>query len=237
MESARAGVHDGPMSAPAPRSGDAPLPRSPRATDGVDAEGHYVPPEAARLNGLVVLIGVVVIGLASGAGYFFYKSPRLRAETERQLAEAPSTPAGRLAFGAKYLVPQIHNRLLSVRISRQQPWIPTHTIRVAGDDGPPEVWGIDVDALGQDVAYVDGLELVIRLPAPSLIARTVLVGDKARSVPAYAAGAAVPDPTERLHELVDFFFDRMADQLSHDIEGTRLVVEIGGKRLPLGTPP
>lgn len=215
-------------------SGRGPALREPSATGELDAEGHYVPPEAARLNGFVVLVAAVVVGLLSGAGYFFYKSPRLRAETERKLAEAPSTPEGRLAFGAAYLLPQIHNRLLSVRVSRQQPWIPTHTIQVAGDDGPPEVWGIDVDALGTDVAYVDGLELVIRLPAPSLLARTVLVGDKARSVPTYAAGVEVADPTERLHELIDFFFHRMADQLARDVEGARLVVEIGGERLPLG---
>ena len=49
-----------------------------------------------RVNGFAVLVGIVGLGLGSGAAYYHYKQPKLAAELEKQIAAVPETPEGQL---------------------------------------------------------------------------------------------------------------------------------------------
>jgi len=195
---------------------------------------------AVRPDGLWLLLGIVVLGLASSAGYYRWKYPRVMAAVQERLDAAPTTAEGRLDAWLDFGRSQIHRRILSSRLSARQPWLATHTVRAgagagaAGPDGAPDVWGIDLDAFGTDAISREGLRVVVRFPEPRRLARAELVGDLARYVPAFASEAEAPDPVDRLFEIGDWMLAELAAALGRDIPGAGLELRAGGRRHEIG---
>jgi hypothetical protein len=188
------------------------------------------------VNGLLVLAGVVALGFASGAGYFFFQAPRVRARTEAEVAAAPSTPEGRLAHGFEMIAAQVHSALVAGRISRQQPWLATHAVATEDPDGRVAVWGIDTDELPHDLAVQEGMVVVVHLPAPRLLAVTHLVGRGAEGVPVFEDAEDVPDAAERLRTLGEWFLRRIATALPRDLPGSSIEVRVGEPAPGAGLP-
>lgn len=184
-----------------------------------------------RPNGLLVLFGIVALGFAAGAGYYSYKQPQVEAQLQRELADAPTTPEGRLEMWNAFAgSPNVHHRLTTVaRISEERPWIVTHTL-AATDGGPPRVFGLDVSDLpAEGILRQEGMTLYLELPAPVEVGRAVLTGDNAEHIPAYERPGDVPDPAARLGELVEWFLADLMGALEREIEGARFEVRIGDR--------
>ena len=184
-------------------------------------------PESRRVPGLPVLAGIVVLGLLSGAAYYQYQRPRVLAQMARAKSEAPTTPRERLELWHRYGSAQIHHRLTQfARFSPEMPWLVTHAI--AGSAGElPEIWGIDCEALPQEISHLEGLTVVVDLPVPTALGHAALAGDSADRVPLYAAGQPIPHPSERLRDLALFLLEGMPRALERDIEGASLEVRVG----------
>lgn len=184
------------------------------------------PSESVRANGILVLLGIIALGLATGAGYYAYKRPRLERERAAVLASAPTTLEERLEQWLVFGGPQIHHRLSRfARFSAECPWLVTHAVASA-DGGPPTVWGIDCQTLPQDMARLEGTTVVVELPAPVPLGRVELDPAQARHVPKYADDRSVPDPTARLKDLAAFFLERLPQALEHELPGARLEIRV-----------
>ena len=119
---------------------------------------------AVRANGLAVLLGIVVLGLVTGAGFYRSRRNAMNARLERELAAVPETQEERLDLWLRYSGPQIHHRLAVVgRFTPERPWLVTHA--VARADGPPELWGIDCGELTPALARREGMRVVVDVPA------------------------------------------------------------------------
>lgn len=181
-------------------------------------------PKRKGPSGTLVLLGLVGLGLAFGAGVYRIFQPRAAARTAQMMADAPTTDEGRVAAWVEFGGPIVLQRLRDARISGQQPWIVTHTV---GEEGEPgDVWGIESDELPRDLVRADGMRVVVTLPAPELLAHTVLVGDHARSVPRVAPGQALPDAAELLERIARYALKIQIEDIREDIEGAELVVEV-----------
>ncbi len=179
-----------------------------------------------RPRGLLVLFCIVLVGLATGAGYYAAERPRLERRRAAILAAAPTTLEGRLDQWLVYGAPQIHHRLARfARFSDACPWIVTHRV-AAPDGGVPVVWGVDCASLPQELARREGAAIVVELPAPVALARAELDAFQARTVPTYPPGAAVPDPAARLADLATYFLERLPAALEREIPGARLEVRV-----------
>jgi len=181
-------------------------------------------PARKRPSGTLVLLGLVGLGLAFGAGMYRIFQPRAAARTERMMAGAPTTTEGRVQAWVEFGGPIVLQRLRDARISSQQPWIVTHTVGAAGEAG--DVWGIVSDELPRDLVHADGTRVVVTLPAPRFLATTVLVGDHARSVPRVAPGDPPPDASELLLRIARYALKIQIDDIREDIEGAELVIEV-----------
>lgn len=179
-----------------------------------------------RVNGLVLLVGIVVLGLGSGAAYFHYKQPKLAAELQAQIDAAPKTPRGQLERWLLIGGPQIHHRLSRFALfdPPEKPWLITHA--VDDGDGPSELWGIDCSELPRELAHLEDLAVVIELPAPRLLGRGELADDHFEYIPVYADGEAVPDPSERLRGLALYLLAGIPAALGKDIEGATLEIRV-----------
>jgi len=179
-----------------------------------------------RPNGLLVLVGIVVLGLGSGAAYFHYKQPKLAAEMKAQIAAAPQTPLGQLEQWHLIGAPQIHHRLSQFALfdPPERPWLVTHA--VGAGDGPPELWGIDCAALPREMSHLEGLTVVVELPTPRLLGHGSLADDQFNFIPLHAEGAPIPDPVARLRDLALYLLAGIPDALGKDIEGASLEIRI-----------
>lgn len=175
---------------------------------------------------------IVVGGLAAGAGVYGWKQPRAQREVERRIAAAPRTTEGRVAAWLEYGAPSIHQRLQTARISWQQPWLVTHTVTSSTEGEPSAVYGLDLTQIGPEAASSEGARVVLRLPEPTLLARTTLVGRNARGVPAFSAAEAPSDPAELLRAKVTWLVEKLATALAKDIEGARLEVVVESTEAP-----
>lgn len=179
-----------------------------------------------RPNGILVLLGIIVLGLGTGAGYYAYKRPRLERERAAALAGAPTTLEGRLERWLAFGAPQIHHRLSRfARFSAEWPWLVTHRV-AAADGGLATVWGIDCQTLPQGLAHLEGTTVVVELPAPGPLGRVELDPVQSRFVPSYPSEAAVPDPAARLVDLATFFLERLPQALEREIPGARLEIRV-----------
>jgi hypothetical protein len=178
------------------------------------------------IPGLLVLVGIVGIGLGSGAVYFHYKEPRLKAELQAQLDAAPKTPEGRLAAWHVFGAPQIHRRITVVgRFSEKQPWLVTHAI----DDGTDnlELWGVDCTLLPQPLSRIEGMNVVVSLPAPVALGTFSKEDGFAKHISAFAPGHVDLDVTARLQQLALYFLEGIPGALEKDIEGATLEIRVG----------
>jgi hypothetical protein len=195
-------------------------------------DGLEAPPQPApRVRGLLALSALVGVGLCVSVGYFFWsltskasEARRIIDARKREIAEAPTTPEGRLAHWLVFGAPQIHQGILNLRFSADQPWIVTHAVRV---DGGVEIYGIDLSDLPRTVARIDGSIVHVELPLPRRLGTGVLAGDNAAAVPVFARADLAPDPVQRARYLVHFVLEGLSGALERDIPGAKLVIDIG----------
>jgi len=181
---------------------------------------------AARASGLLVLSLIVVAGLLSGVVYYRYARSRQAATLAAEMAAVPSSPEERLTLWLRYSAPQIHHRLTQVaRFSPEKPWLVTHA--VARADGPPELWGIDCEALSRDIVRQEGLVAVVALPHPRALGRAELEAGQGERVPLFAPEVAL-DADQRLVELALYLLEGLPRALERDIPGAHLEVRPGG---------
>lgn len=199
------------------------------AQNGPMRLARSAPPGSARAPGLVVLVGLVAVGMGIPA-YLRWAVPRLEARRDAILAAAPTEPIGRLARWFEYGQPRLHEALVKARFSSERPWFVTHVVAPRSAQEPPEIWGIDLADLPIDVVRLEGLSVVVALPAPERLARDVLVGDRALGVPVFPADGPAPDGRELAERRLERYLGRVGEALEKDIEGARLVVEVGGPR-------
>lgn len=189
--------------------------------------------QTKRRNGLLVIGGIVLIGLWPAA-VLFYKAPKLKVEFNDQLAvEAGNmTVQERLVSWQQHGAPQVHNHLASnSRNGAKLPWIVTH--RFDPKDGEPtEVWGIDVDSLPRNLTRVEGDDLVVVLPQPTLLGRLDLPQASEAQVPIYTDRAAVEDPQLRLKSLAMWFLEGLPAAMEKDIPGSRFVIRVVDELTP-----
>lgn len=177
------------------------------------------------MPGLYVVLGIVVLGLASGAGYFQYKAPRLKRDLHASLEAAPKSLEGRLEAWLRYGAPNIHHRLaIFGRFSEEYPWLITHA--VGGSEGEALAFGIDCTTLPLDLCDVEGDTLVVHVPAPRRLGRVPLGPQERIYIPVYASESEVPDPRERLRALALHLLDKLPEALEKDIAGAHLEVRV-----------
>jgi hypothetical protein len=179
-----------------------------------------------RPNGFLVLVGLVVLGLGSGAAYFHYKQPKLAAEMQAQIEAAPKTPRGKLEQWHVIGAPQIHHRLSQFALfdPPERPWLVTYA--VGAGDGPPELWGIDCGALPRELSHLEDMTVVIELPTPTLLGHGSLADDQFNFIPLYPEGEPTPDQAARLRDLALYLLAGIPDALGNDIEGASLEIRI-----------
>jgi len=179
---------------------------------------------ALRVSGLGVLLAIVVVGLVTGAGFYRYERGKSDARLAAEIAKVPDTPEERAALWLHYAAPQIHHRLSVVgRFAPDRPWLVTHA--VARGEGDPELWGIDCASLPQDLAHLEGLTVVVELPAPRMLARGSLGGEEVQRVPVYAPDVQL-DAAQRLKELALFLLEGLPGALERDVAGAKLVIRV-----------
>jgi hypothetical protein len=192
----------------------------------VDRRGR-APRARERAPGLLVFVGIVLLGLASGAALYRWQEPRAAAAVRAELAKAPTTVEGRIDLWLTYCTPMIHHALSdNARFSAELPWLIGYAI-ARGEGETPELWGIDASALPRDLAVREGRTVVVRLPGVTLLGHGALTGDNARSVPVYPAGTRVADPRARVIELARHFLGRLPESLEDEIEGARFEIRVG----------
>lgn len=179
-----------------------------------------------RVSGVGVLVAIVVVGVATGAGFYRWKRAGMDARLASEMAAVPSSPEERAALWLRLSGgPQIHHRLAVVaRFAPEMPWLVTHAVS-ASDGGAPELWGIDCAGLARELARLEGLRVVVELPRPVFLGRAVLANERAQRVPLYAPGA-VPDATARLTDLALFLLEGIPRALERDVPGARLEIRV-----------
>jgi hypothetical protein len=182
-----------------------------------------------RLNGLLVLGALVLIGFSAGAAYYSYKEPRARAALKAELDSYPTTAEGRAQTWMEFYEPQVHHRLsVFARASLEEPWIVTHTV-AATDGGAPRVFGLDVGNLPQEgLLQREGLALVLTLDPVRLLGRAVLAGDSTSHVPHFTEDVPQAEADARLRMLAEWFLKDLVRALPSDIEGARFEVRTRG---------
>lgn len=183
-----------------------------------------------RARGFPLLLAIITVGMGIPA-YLRWVVPRLETRAAEMRASAPTEPEGRLATWFQFGQPNIHNALVLARFSTDRPWYVSHVVASDDPEEPPEVWGIDFSNLSPEVLSVEGMDVVLRLPAPRLLARDVLVGDKAFGVPVFATRDEL-DPCDLVEARLDRYLERTRAGLQRDIPGAGLVVVVGDEDSP-----
>ena len=185
--------------------------------------------EPARAPGLLVLFALVILGMSS-AIYYHWKAPPEIAKLRAMAADVPTAGEPRLEAWMGFGAPMIHNRLVYLRYSNAYPWLVTHLVESANEGEAPEIWGVDFKDLPQDVTVRDGMQVQIRLPAATLLARGELDGDQVDRVLRVRVGEPRPDADDIAERLVEFALrhpDDFIAGLEKDIPGASLVVQGG----------
>lgn len=179
-----------------------------------------------RPPGLLLLAAIIGVGMGIPA-FFRWKYFQLGRDRDRMLAAAPSQPEARLALWFEHGHPRILEALTLSRFSPEKPWIVSHLVAPPREGIAPEIWGVDVSGLEPDVAFVEGMDVRIVLPAPRLLDHDVLVGDNALGVAVYPR----PGPSDArmlVRDRVEYALKRMIEALPRDIPGARISVEVAG---------
>ncbi len=201
----------------------------------VDSANSPAPLNAPRrVNGLLVLVVLVTVGMGVTSVLFNWRAPQLRERMLQTRAQMPSSGGERLDLWLVYGQPYFHARLIQLRYSSQRPWLVTHTVGGERGAGPVEVWGVDLAGLRQEATGRDGLCVTLTLPAPRLLAREWFGrdgNDMANHVPHYERAELAPDPRERARSIVNWALERLIRPLERDIPGARFEVRF---QAPLG---
>jgi len=177
-----------------------------------------------RAPGLIILVGLVGLGMGIPA-FLIWRVPQLESKRDQILAEAPTEPEGMVeVWLQKVGRPQIHNALVMARFSAERPWYVSHVVRPDSADEPPEIWGIDFTELPIDIVQRDGMEVYVDLSEPKLLARDVLVGDKAQGVPVFTRASVPADTGAIVRERIEGYLRKLGEGLAEDIRGARLAV-------------
>jgi hypothetical protein len=190
-----------------------------------------------RVNGLLVLLVLVAVGMGVTSVVFKWMSPQLRERMQRARADAPKSGEPRVAHWLEFGRGFVHQRLVQLHFSPDEPWLVTHTVGADRDAGEVEVWGVDLTDLPVEATAQDGMSVVVNLPEPRVLARGPFGeqrkrNDKARNVPHFASAEVAPDPRERARTVVLWALDRLVTALVRDIDGASLEV-----RFPTDPPP
>jgi antitoxin component YwqK of YwqJK toxin-antitoxin module len=124
---------------------------------------------------------------------------------------------GRVKLYLELGAPGISQALSMSRFSAEQPWIVTHVVSSEDPDQPPAIFGVDIETIPRNAVHQEGLDVVISMPAPSLLGHGVLrEGDNAMGVQVFPPGST-PDATEMFERRLRFALKRMIDSLLKDI--------------------
>ena len=192
------------------------------------SEPVYAGPPVPRVRpwGLLILFAIVAVGM--GIPAFTISQKELAVQNrDRIRAEAPTTAEGRVQLYMQLAAPGVYEALTKSRFSAARPWIVTHMVAPASEGEAPAIFGVDITELPRSCVYQDGLEVVIQMPAPSLLARDVLVGDNALGVPVFPAGET-PPAEDLLDSRLRFALKRMMQSLPEDIEGASYTFRFTG---------
>ena len=196
--------------------------------DAAVSEPVYAGPPQPRVRpwGLLILFAIVGVGMGIPAFTIWQKKLAVQ-NRDRIRAEAPTTAEGRVQLYMQLAAPGVYEALTKSRFSADRPWIVTHVVAPEGEGEAPEIHGVDITELPRSCVYQDGLEVVIQMPGPSLLARDVLVGDNALGVPVFPAGEA-PPAEELLEARLRFALKRMMQSLPEDIAGASYAFRFQG---------
>lgn len=192
------------------------------------SEPVYAGPPVPRVRpwGLLILFAIVAVGMGIPAFTIWQKELAVQ-NRDRIRAEAPTTGEGRVQLYMQLAAPGVFEALTKSRFSAERPWIVTHMVAPAAEGEAPEIHGVDITELPRSCVYQDGLQVVIQMPAPTLLARDVLVGDNALGVPVFPAGEA-PSAEDLLDSRLRFALKRMMQSLPEDIEGASYTFRFSG---------
>ena len=186
---------------------------------------------ALRLGGLTVMVALVALGIAVSSAAFRWRAGKLVPEVEIEAAGPDSSPEARVRYWfEKYGRAQIHHALVSARFSPGRDWLVTHVdqpVPVPGETYEPELWGIDLAGLAPDISRCEGVRVVVRVPAPRMLARTAdISGAQARQLPIYRPGDTLPALEELARARVQGYLSPIATALARKLPEARIAIEV-----------
>jgi hypothetical protein len=189
-----------------------------------------------RINGLVFVILLVVLGLGASVALYRWKAGAVGEQIRADRATLPQEPDARLQRWLDDYGRSIIDRALEqLRYSPDQHWILSHTVGAERNGATQEIWGVDLDLAQAPVATREGLVVVVRLPAARKLGDGAIGGDKALNVPHFDAPAAAIDAAfdadARVRGIVEWMLAKVARSLGRDLPGASLVVRteaVGG---------
>jgi hypothetical protein len=188
-----------------------------------------IPARDRRVSGILLIVTLILLGLWAAAVYA-WRAPKLIGEMKAERAALPASSEGRLDRWLEFGSGLIHQRLVQVRHSAQQPWLVSYVLTSPGAED--EIWGVDLSDLDPSDSRREGLAVIVSLPAARLLGRGELSGDKALHVPRYAPGAERPHPDRRAEEVAAWALRPLAEALAKDIPGAELRVQVGDAPAP-----
>lgn len=183
------------------------------------------PPGFTRVSGLRVLAVIVVAGMGIPA-LFKFKAFSLERERDELISNSPTTGEGRLQLWFMQVHPRVVEGIRASRFSAAQPWLVSHVVQPVSGEELPEVWGVDLSEIDPTWISLDGLVVSVALPAPKLLARTILVGDNTAGVQIFQSGV-VNDGIDLTVRRLEFVLAKMIEALPRDIEGARYEISAG----------
>lgn len=206
MEVREARVHNAPMSSP---------------------ETSVAP--TVRVNGLVFVLGLVVLGLGAGVLLYRWRAGQVATTIERDLATLPQEPEARLQrWLDDYGRVIVGQALVQLRYEAERPWILSHTRGTERNDAAQEVWGIDLGELSDALVRREGLAIVVELPRAHVLGRGPIGGDKVRNVPHFSPDAPAYDADARVRGIVEWSLAKVGRSLGRDVPGATLAVRTQG---------
>jgi hypothetical protein len=180
---------------------------------------------ARRINGLVFVILLVVLGLGASVALYRWKAGEVGEQIRADRATLPQDPAARLQRWLDDYGQQIIERALEqVRYSPDQHWILSHTLGAERNAASQEIWGVDLDTVARPVARREELSVVVLLPAARKLGLGAITGDKALNVPHFALADGSFDADARVRGIVEWMLAKVARSLGRDVAGATLVV-------------
>lgn len=182
-------------------------------------------PGFTRVSGLKVLTVIVVAGMGIPA-LFKLKAFNLERARDELIENSPSTGEGRLRLWFMQVHPRVVEGIRASRFSALQPWLVSHVVKAASEGELPEVWGVDLTEINPDWIWLDRLVVHVDLPAPKLLARTVLVGDNVAGVQVFPSGS-FNDGIALTERRLEFVLAKLIEALPQDIEGAHYKITAG----------